>query len=245
VPRDRAEEARAILLELFPEGIEECEADAGLELAAYTDEAGVSLAREAFDGVSATDVAEGWEERWREFHHGVRIGRLWVGPPWEHVPAELQTVVIEPGRAFGTGAHPTTRRCVELLAELPRGSLLDVGCGSGVLSVAAARLGFAPVHAVDHDPVAVEATVANAEANGVDVRAHAADALEGELPETDVAVANLSLEGVQRLATLIRPAHLVTSGYLDVDMPALDGWQHLRRVSDDGWAADVWVPAGE
>jgi ribosomal protein L11 methyltransferase len=205
----------------------------------------VTLVRKAFDGVSATDVAEGWEERWREFHHGVRIGQLWVGPPWESVPAELQAVVIEPGRAFGTGAHPTTRRCVELLAELPRGSLLDVGCGSGVLSVVAARLGFAPVYAVDHDPVAVEATVANAEANGVDVRAQAADALEGELPETDVAVANLSLEDVRRLAPLIRPSHLVTSGYLDADRPALDGWQHLRRVTDDGWAADVWVPAGE
>ena len=72
----------------------------------------------------------------------------------------LPAVVIEPGRAFGTGAHPTTRLCLELLAELARGSLLDVGCGSGVLAVAGAKLGFRPVHAVDHDPVAVDATIA-------------------------------------------------------------------------------------
>ena len=80
-------------------------------------------------------------------------------------------LVIDPGRAFGTGAHPTTRLCLELLLELAddgaRGSLCDLGCGSGVLSIAAARLGFGPVTALDSDRLAVEATTANARDNGV------------------------------------------------------------------------------
>ncbi len=216
-----------------------------MELAAYTDAAGAMRAREAFEDVSATDVAEGWEERWREFHHGVRIGRLWVGPPWEPIPEGVQSVVIEPGRAFGTGAHPTTRLCIELIGQLSRGSLLDVGCGSGVLAVAAATLGFAPVHAVDHDPVAVEATVANAQVNGVDVAASTANALADDLPETDVVVANLTLEDVRLLAPRIRSRCLVTSGYLDTDRPDLAGWQQVRRATRDGWAADVWEAAEE
>jgi ribosomal protein L11 methyltransferase len=214
-----------------------------VELAAYTDDAGMTRARQAFEDVAATDVAEGWEERWREFHHGVWIGRLWVGPPWEPIPNGVQAVVIEPGRAFGTGAHPTTRLCVEALAQLARGSLLDVGCGSGVLSVAAARLGYAPVHAVDHDPVAVEATIANAQANGVDVAAHTTDALADDLPETDVVVANLTLEDVGLLAPRVRSRCMVTSGYLDTDRPDLGSWQRVGRATRDGWAADVWESA--
>src|SRR5205814_1760774 len=82
--------------------------------------------------------------------------------------AEATAVVIEPGRAFGTGAPPPTQLCVELLLELEGGSVVDVGCGSGVLSIVAAKLGFAPVRALDSDEHAVEATRANARANGVD-----------------------------------------------------------------------------
>ena len=216
-----------------------------MELAAYTDDAGVTRLRETFADVSAADIADGWEERWREFHHGVRVGTLWVGPPWEPVPERMQAVVIEPGRAFGTGAHSTTRLCIELLAGLTRGSLLDVGCGSGVLSVAAARLGFRPIHAVDHDPVAVEATVANAEANGVEVAARTLDALTEQLPAADVVVANLSLEDVRKLAPRVRSRSLVSSGYLDTDRPDVESWQHVRRAMRDGWAADVWELAGE
>jgi ribosomal protein L11 methyltransferase len=122
-----------------------------------------------FDVVAVDDVVDGWEDGWRAFHHGVRVGGCWVGPPWEEPPAAAIAVVIDPGRAFGTGAHATTRLCLELLQDVEPTSLLDVGCGSGVLSVAAAKLGFAPVSAVDIDDVARETTRANAAANGVAV----------------------------------------------------------------------------
>jgi ribosomal protein L11 methyltransferase len=154
-------------------------------------------------------------------------------------------VVIEPGRAFGTGAHPTTRLCLELLAEIRRGSLLDVGCGSGVLAVAGAKLGFAPVHAVDHDPVAVEATIANAAANRVDVDARVADAHAGELPGAGTTVANLTLDDVRRLAPRIRSSQLVTAGYLAADAVALAGRASVRRAKLEDWAADVWAPVEE
>jgi ribosomal protein L11 methyltransferase len=233
------------MLELFPQGIEERELDGGIELAAYTDVSGEARMRAAFADVTTAEIPEGWEERWREFHHGVRVGPLWVGPPWERPPDDAFAVVIEPGRAFGTGAHPTTRLCLELLAEIRRGSLLDVGCGSGVLAVAGAKLGFAPVHAVDHDPVAVEATIANAAANGVDVDARVADAHAGELPGAGTTVANLTLDDVRRLAPRIRSSQLVTAGYLAADAVALAGRASVRRAKLEDWAADVWAPVEE
>jgi ribosomal protein L11 methyltransferase len=229
------------MLELFPEGFEERDADASVELSVYTDTPGDTRARGAFDEITAVDVEEGWEDRWREFHHGVRVGPIWVGPPWEQPPVGVYAVVIEPGRAFGTGAHPTTRLCLAQLAELPRGSLLDVGCGSGVLAVAGAKLGFAPVHAVDHDPVAVETTIANAATNGVEVDARVSDALAGELPDAGTTVANLTLEDIRRLAPRIRSSQLLTSGYLATDHLQLPGRASSRRAALDGWAADVWV----
>jgi ribosomal protein L11 methyltransferase len=149
--------------------------------------------------------------------------------------------VVDPGRAFGTGAHPTTRACVELLSRLRRGSLLDAGCGSGVLAVAAARLGFGPVFAIDNDEVAVEVTKRTAQVNGVRVAASRADVLADELPRVDVVVANIDLRAVEALLARHPAVTAVTSGYLAVDAPSADGWAGVDRLELDGWAADVFV----
>jgi ribosomal protein L11 methyltransferase len=108
-----------------------------------------------------------------------------------------------------------------------------------VLSIAAAKLGFAPVLGVDLDDAAVEAARANAAANGVGIEARRADALADELPVTDVVLANVQLEVVERLLPRLRAPLAVTSGYLDRDRPAVDGWEPLDRREADGWAADL------
>lgn len=241
VPPAEAERARALMLELFPDGFEEAAGPDGLELAAYTDAGGEERLWAAFGGVRSADVEPGWEERWRAFHRPVRLGPLWVGPPWEQPPPDALAVVIDPGRAFGTGAHSTTRLCLELLLELPLGSLLDVGCGSGVLAIAGARLGFAPVYAIDLDPQAVEATLRNAEANGVVVEARLADALADPLPRAEVAVVNVTAGLVAALAGGLRCARLVTSGYLVSEEPALPRYRRAERRTLEGWAADLHV----
>jgi ribosomal protein L11 methyltransferase len=168
------------------------------------------------------------------------VGRFWVGPPWEDAPAEAEAIVIDPGRAFGTGAHPTTRLTLELLQVLEPTSLIDVGCGSGVVAIAAAKLGFAPVVGLDVDEAAVEATCANALVNGVSLEARLADALADELPAVAAAVANVALDVVERLAPRLTAHLLVASGYLERDEPQLNGWRRIDRRVADGWAADLF-----
>ena len=184
-------------------------------------------------------MEQGWEDRWKEFHRPVRAGGLWIGPPWVPPPAGELAVVVDPGRAFGTGAHATTRACIELLDGVERGSLLDAGCGSGVVAVAAARLGFASVVAVDSDAVAVEVAAETARTNGVDLDVRRLDVLHDRLPVTDVAVANIELGAVERLLERLPARIAVTSGYLASQAPSAAGWLRVRRLELDGWAADV------
>ena len=236
---DDAEQVRALLLELVPTGIEEREADDAVELAVYVPHERVAALRAALPDASVGEVEDGWEDGWRSFHRPVAVAGIWLGPPWTPPPDPSRAVVIDPGRAFGTGAHPTTRLCVGLLAEVDsRGSLLDVGCGSGVLGIAAARLGFEPITCVDVDQVAVETTVANAAANDVAVETAVLDALSEPLPAADVAVANVLLGPVEAILARLATREAITSGYLDGERPAHPGWAHVKTAALDGWAAD-------
>jgi ribosomal protein L11 methyltransferase len=238
VPERRAEEARAQMIELFPEGFEETDRDGDVELAAYTDAGGEERLSLVFGGARAAGVELDWEDGWRRFHRPVSIGPLWVGPPWLEPPKGAVPVVIDPGRAFGTGAHPTTRLCLELLLDIDRTSLLDVGCGSGVLAIAAAKLGFAPVVAVDFDPAALDATRRNARHNSVELTVRELDADEETLPEAEVAVVNISFAAVERIAPRVDAGAVLTSGYLESQRPELPGRRHVERLAAEGWAAD-------
>jgi ribosomal protein L11 methyltransferase len=227
----------AQLLELAPAGFVE-EEDA---LVVYTDDSGVAGLRAHFDQVDVDPVPPGWQDEWRRFHVPVIVGPLWIGPPWQEPVPGSTPVVIDPGRAFGTGAHETTRLCLELLLQLDRGSFLDVGCGSGVVAIAAVQLGFAPVVALDVDEAAVDAAGRNAHANGVDLTLERADATSDPLPESDVAVANVTLDAVEAVGARIETTHLITSGYLVADEPALARFRHLERRTGERFAADLFA----
>ena len=239
VPSEGLEIARAWLLERFPAGFEEGPRAGRTELAVYTEDGGEGVLRAAFPGVLSEEVAEGWEDRWKEFHSPVRAGGLWIGPPWIPPPAGEIAVVVDPGRAFGTGAHATTRACIELLSRIEPASLLDAGCGSGVLAVAAAKLGFGPVVAVDSDPVAVDVARRTASANAVEIDVRVVDVLADPLPGTDVLVANIELGAVETLLPRAAARTAVTSGYLATDSPRATGWATVERLELEGWAADA------
>ena len=233
------------MLSLFPEGFEEVEHEGDLELAAYAGAGAEERFWQTFGPGTVADVEQGWEEAWKRFHRPVRVGSLWVGPPWEEPDPRSVPVVVDPGRAFGTGAHATTRLCLELLVDQPRGSVVDVGCGSGVLAVAAARVGFGPVIALDVDPDAVEATLANARANGVEIEARLEDAFADPIPEAALTLANVTRESVERIAPRLASVQLISSGYLAGERPLLVGWEHCERREREGWAADLFGRTGE
>ncbi len=240
-PRERAEELRALFVGLAPQGFEERDVNDGVELSVYVGRDALETMRARFPAATVEPIEAGWEDAWRAFHRPVEVAGIWLGPPWEPPPDLSRAVAIDPGRAFGTGAHPTTRLCVELLAGLGRrGSLLDVGCGSGVLGIAGARLGFRPITCVDVDPVAVETTTANAAANGVELDAQVADALTGPLPAANVAVANVLLRPVEAILGRLVADVAITSGYLAGERPAHTEWRHRETVVLDGWAADCF-----
>src|SRR5262249_8204475 len=143
--------------------------------------------------VSTSEVADDWADRWRSFHQPVTVGgRVHVRPPWAP-PAQsgLVDVVIDPGRAFGTGAPASTNLALELLLEVAPRRRADWGWGWGVLAIAARKLGFKPVEGIDNDPLAVQATKANAAANGVGVEAWRADLRTDPLPIAPAITANL------------------------------------------------------
>ena len=229
------------MLDLFPEGFEEVELEGDVELAAYAQGGAEERFWYAFGPGAATDVPEDWRDAWKRFHRPVRIGVLWVGPPWEEPDPDAIPIVVDPGLAFGTGSHATTRLCLELLLESQPGSLLDLGCGSGVLAIAAAKLGFAPVTAVDFDPDAVVAASGNASVNGVEVAVHQGDFLQVELPAAQLTVVNVAQDAVESVAGRVDSNLLICSGYVAGERPRLTGWAHQERREAEGWAADAFV----
>ncbi|NWG16175.1 MAG: 50S ribosomal protein L11 methyltransferase [Chloroflexi bacterium] len=163
-----------------------------------------------------------WAEAWKAHYHPVRIGRrLLVRPPWAAAPAREGDIeiVLDPGMAFGTGTHPTTQLCLEALEDrLPPGArVLDLGCGSGILAIAAARLGAASVLALDIDPIAVEIAGANIAQNGVadtiTVQQGSLDSLITSSRRFDLIVVNILAKVIiamcdQHLGQVVRPGGL-------------------------------------
>jgi ribosomal protein L11 methyltransferase len=260
VRREHAEVALAELLELAPAGVEERDAGEGVveyavygapgELPALPDLR--AAAGGALVEVSTTEVPDDWDEQWKRFHEPVlvtgRAGALHVRPPW--CPplgrAGVEEVVIDPGQAFGTGAHHTTRLCLELLLGLEeRSALVDAGCGSGVLAIAAARLGWQPVLALDHDEASVAATRDNAAANGVELEVRRWDLRRDPLPAAPVVLANLVRPLLLTLAERIEhpPGRLVASGLLIHEAHevaaafARHGLRERERRTSGEWAA--------
>lgn len=227
------------MLALFPEGFEEQEGPELLELTAYTERADAVMRLRELGSVSERPVAAGWQDAWKRFHQPVRIGPLWIGPPWENPDPGAAAVVIDPGQAFGTGAHATTRLCLELLLGVEPTGLVDLGCGSGILAMAAVKLGFAPVVALDNDKAAVEATRENAAANGVTLETRLADVLIEALPHVEVAVANIARVPVEQAVERFSGRLAIASGYLEDERPAPAGWRIAERRALQGWAGDL------
>jgi ribosomal protein L11 methyltransferase len=255
VRREHAELVLAELLELAPSGVEEVAVDASTtEYAVYGPPGELPALpdlRAAVGGalveISTEEIADDWAERWRAFHKPLVLeGRLTVRPPWEPRGSTPIDLVIDPGRAFGTGAHATTRLCLELMLELAcSGSFLDLGCGSGVLAIAAARLGYEPVLAVDSDPASVEATRANAAVNGAGVDVRRADLRRDPIPAADTVVANLLASLLLTWAPTLEDPHprrIIASGVLAGEAERVSSAFRRRGFTDaDRRARGEWV----
>jgi ribosomal protein L11 methyltransferase len=191
-----------------------------------------------------------------------RVASLHIRPPWEPPTTHKDTIeiVIDPAQAFGTGAHATTRLCLELLLALAadspaRGAVVDVGTGSGVLAIAAAKLGYAPVLALDSDQLSVAATEANARTAGAAVEARRHD-LRSPTPSAPVVLANLLRPLLLELAGSIErsggraPNHLIASGLLRAEAEEVArvyderlGLRERERRERGEWAA-LWLTRG-
>jgi len=250
VAREHAETVLAELLELVPGGLEEREDGDVVEYVLYGAEGelpnmGVvrAAAGDALVDVHTSELPDDWDERWRSFHQALDVGPIRVRPPWEPARPQALDVVIDPGQAFGTGSHPTTRLTLELLAAIePSGALADWGCGSGILSISAAKLGWRPVLACDYDPASVDATREGADANGVELTVSHVDLRTALGPYAPTIVANLVTPLLLDLAPRIDrlPERLIFSGVYahEVDQVlAAFPMREARRLTGGGWAA--------
>lgn len=207
---------------------------------------------------------ENWQESWKRHFHTMRVSpRLVVKPSWERYTPRADDVVIEidPGLSFGTGLHPTTQSCLLLLdresADSPPRSCLDVGCGSGILSIAATGLGYSPVVAVDNDPKAIEVASDNCRHNNCpDIQLQTAELPDLPLSETfDLVVANILADVLIDYASSLvcyasREVHarLIVSGILNEQFEAVadayraHGFRVMREVVQGEWTTGLLRP---
>jgi ribosomal protein L11 methyltransferase len=248
----------ADLVELAPGGVEEEAGDGWVEYAIYGAPGELpalpDLEATVADGlveVTSKDIPDDWADRWQDFHEPVLVGdRILVRPSWAEPQDGTIDLVVDPGQAFGTGAHPTTRMCLELLIELSErgeasGALADWGTGSGVLALAAAKLGFSPVLACDLERPALEAAAAGASANGVELELLRVDLRRERAPRATTVTANLTAPVLRDVAARIEeaPERLICSGLLVSELDeVLEAFgdralrEGERRTSGD-WAA--------
>ena len=207
------------------------------------------------DNVSDSD----WENNWQQFYKPMEIGeRLLVIPEWETCdPKGRITVTLNPGLTFGTGSHATTRLCLRTLDKLVRGgeTVLDLGCGSGILSIAALRLGASHAFACDIDDKCVDVAYENAALNGIGKEAYTVrwgdvtkdSQLQKEMGGGyDIVVANIVADVIIALSTEVRPylkdnGYFLTSGIIDDRADEVEsalrsaGWEIIERNCDEGW----------
>ena len=217
-----------------------------------------SLLRAAFsniEGIEITELADqDWERSWMRDYHPLQFGeRLWVCPSWETPPdPDAVNIRLDPGLAFGSGTHATTALCLRWLEQqqLAGKQVIDYGCGSGILAIAAALLGAAQVLAVDNDPQALQATADNRDRNGIPVPRLQVYG-PGDLPagKVQVLLANILVQPLQQLAghfaTLLQAdGRLVLSGVLEDQVAGLldyyRPWFDIEDVcSESGWSRIV------
>jgi ribosomal protein L11 methyltransferase len=254
---EAAERVLAELLVLVPGGVEEDRAADYVEYAIYGPPGELpavpDLRARIADGlveVSSTEVPEDWADRWRDFHQPLLVGgRLWVRPSWEEPRPCAVDLVIDPGRAFGTGAHPTTAMCLELLCTLAdrreaKGALADWGTGSGVLAIASAKLGFGPVIACDHEPASLQAAAHNARENAVELELVRVNLREAAPPVAPTAVANLTARLLREIAARLErpPRRVICSGLLASEAGEVAGAFAARGVAErERWTRGDWA----
>ena len=200
---------------------------------------------------------EDWAHGWKAYFKPLRIGkRLIVKPSWEEWEAKDEDIVLEldPGMAFGTGTHPTTRFCMEALEKWmkPGTDVLDVGCGSGILAVTAAKLGAAGVDALDIDPLSIKVTIENVHLNDVEsiVKAKENDLLAGWTRPVDLVVSNIVADVIIRLSSdvpkcLIEGGLWISGGIIDERYKEVEkvikgkGFKILEVIEEAGWCVIV------
>jgi ribosomal protein L11 methyltransferase len=256
----QAELVLAELVQLAPGGVEEETGPDWVEYAIYGGDGELpdlgaleAAAGEDLVEITSERIPDDWADRWRDFHEPTVLagGRVVIRPEWRDSPKpDALDVVIDPGQAFGTGAHPTTRMCVELLVRLAdqgkaSGALVDLGTGSAVLAIVAAKLGWSPVLGVDHELPALEAAGENAKVNSVELELVRTNLRADPAPAARTIVANLTAPVLRDVAANLTepPQSLLLSGLLLGEAEAVAGTfgRHgltiAERLDSGDWSA--------